>query len=166
MKLYLIGMPGSGKTTIGQELAEKLLLPFIDLDREIEQKERMSIAEIFSTKGEDYFRRIESETLNAFAAGSNDFILATGGGAPCFYDGIIRMNATGLTIFLDVPIEDLIQRTKRSDRPLLKSDNERELRNRLTELARKRMSVYRKASIIVTHPTAESVLNRLLPFKK
>jgi shikimate kinase len=162
MKIYLIGMPGSGKTTLGQVLATKLSLPFVDLDQEIEQSERASIAEIFSAKGEDYFRKIESAHLSALSSGSADFVLSTGGGAPCFYQGIDVMNNSGITIFLNVPTEVLLQRLKRkTDRPLLQTESEKELRDRIGTLVEKRMDTYKKASIVVDDPTTDKVLQSL-----
>jgi shikimate kinase len=165
MKIYLVGMPGSGKTTLGKLLAEKLHLEFIDLDKEIEFREGLSIPEIFSTKGEDYFRLSESTTLNDFAARPGDFIISTGGGAPCFYNGMKTMNTTGLTIFLDVEIIELARRMARTDRPLLKSEVEDELIQRITALAEKRMACYREAQIIIKDPSLEKVLEKLSPKK-
>ena len=161
MKIYLIGMPGSGKTTIGRSLADELSLSFIDLDKEIEKREQASIAQIFSAKGEDYFRLIESQTLAEWASSVQNFVLATGGGAPCFHNGMNIMNATGLTVFLDVPVDDLLLRTAKSDRPLLKSKDVDDLRKKLEALARQRLDIYKQASIIASNPTVESILNKL-----
>lgn len=161
MKIYLIGMPGSGKTTIGRRLADELSLPFVDLDKEIENREHAAVAEIFAAKGEDYFRIIESKTLAEWASRTENFVLATGGGTPCFYDGIKTMNATGLTIFLDVPVDDLLSRTAKSDRPLLKSQDTDDLRKKLEALHRQRLSIYRQASIIAPNPTVESLLGKI-----
>ena len=67
-KIYLIGSMGSGKTTIGKMLASKLHLPFIDIDKKIEQKEKMVISDIFKENGENYFRKIESDILTKYSA--------------------------------------------------------------------------------------------------
>jgi shikimate kinase len=162
MKIYLIGMPGSGKTTLGQKLADKLFVQFIDLDDQIEQKEGMSVSEIFSQKGEGYFRIKEAETLAYWASRPDSFVLSTGGGAPCFYNGIDIMNASGLTVFLKVNHEELVERMlKRSDRPLLKSDNREDLGKKLKMLAEKRMPVYGKAKISITDATAEAIVEKI-----
>src|SRR5215216_5287440 len=107
MKIYLIGMPGSGKTTLGKQIAEDLGFPFIDLDTEIENREGKSISEIFSHKGEDHFRVLESTLLKELSSSSHNVVIATGGGAPCYFGGMETMNATGLTVFIDVPLDDI-----------------------------------------------------------
>src|SRR5436189_5502924 len=92
MKIFLIGMPGAGKSTLGRPLAAALNLPFVDLDKEIEKHEQKSIPEVFELRGEDYFRKSESTLLKSWAESNRSFVLATGGGAPCFHDGIEVIN--------------------------------------------------------------------------
>ena len=121
--IFLVGMPGSGKSTVGRLLANKLGLDFYDLDAEIEGEQHKSIAEIFIDGGEDLFRKIESSVLQKCTKSEQPFVMATGGGAPCFYNGISLMNDSGITVYLDTPIEVLIARTKRKQhRPLLKTN--------------------------------------------
>ena len=98
-KIYLIGMPGSGKTTLGLQLAEALQLPFVDLDKEIEKHEGKSVPDIFSQQGEAHFRQVESKLLKEWSASGKTFIMATGGGAPCNHHGIEVINRSGLSIF-------------------------------------------------------------------
>lgn len=146
MKIYLIGMPGSGKSTLGRELAARMNLPFIDLDDAIEQQEKMPISQIFSEKGEGYFRQVESSVLNQFAQSPNDFVIATGGGAPCFHDGITVINNSGISVYLDVPLEALVKRTvKAANRPLLQGD----VTERLSTLMNNRQHIYRQAKVII-----------------
>ena len=84
MKIVLLGYMGSGKTTIGMKLAEFLDFDFLDLDHYIEEAEGVSIAEIFQSKGEIYFRKKEHDYLKKILSNKKDFVLSTGGGTPCY----------------------------------------------------------------------------------
>ena len=109
---------GSGKTTIGRLVAEKLNLPFFDLDHAIIRKSGKSVAEIFEQAGEDEFRRIETECLQEAAYDSA--VISTGGG--CFPENQEWMHQNGLVIFLDVPFDILTHRIGAdSTRPLWKN---------------------------------------------
>lgn len=150
MKVYLIGMPGSGKSTLGKQLAEEFSVDFVDLDQEIEKETGKAIQEIFLQKGEDHFRKIESELLNRWASSSKSYVMATGGGAPCFFQGIDTINQSGLSIFLDVSVEEIVRRLSSfEDRPLLHSKNELEKKEKLKTLLASRLAVYHKAAITV-----------------
>src|SRR4051812_7070659 len=165
MKIYLIGMPGSGKGTIGASIAEALQLPFVDLDQKIEDHEAKSIPEIFMENGEDHFRQIESKLLNEAAVSSTSFILATGGGAPCYYKGIEVINKSGLSIFLDVPVPELVSRLKTTqNRPLLGNDL-MEKEKILKGLREARLACYRQAKITIENPDLNKVL-QAIHFKK
>jgi shikimate kinase len=161
MKIFLIGMPGSGKTTLGKKIADELHLPFVDLDDEIVKKDGRSITEIFSASGEEYFRQTESATLMEWASSSRDFVMATGGGAPCFHMGIEVINKTGVSVFLDVPIPTLLDRLKsKTDRPLL-SDDLTEKEQKLRSLRDTRLSCYNEAKIKLTNPDIQQVLKAI-----
>lgn len=154
MKIFLIGMPGSGKSTLGKQLAEALQLPFVDLDDEIIKKEKQSIANVFSNKGEAYFREVESEILKEWATLTSDFVMATGGGAPCFHQGIDVINQNGTSIFLDVPVDEIVKRLEHEDhRPLLQESKEK----KLEALRTSRIPVYRKAHLHVSNNDANAV---------
>jgi shikimate kinase len=157
-------MPGSGKTTLGKELAAHLMVDFIDLDSEIEKSEQKSVAEIFAQKGEDYFRLLEARTLRLFTVAPYSFVMATGGGTPCFHQGLDAINANGISIFLDVPIKNLVARViKNQDRPLLHSLEETGLKEKLESLREQRLSCYLQASFVVANPTLEQILKKLKP---
>ncbi|WP_133271403.1 shikimate kinase [Hymenobacter radiodurans] len=119
--LYLIGMPGAGKTTLGRALAVRLEMPFRDLDEEIIAHEKRSIPEIFAAEGQDYFREVEAAVLRTLVAEQPRMVLATGGGTPCFHQNMDLLLATGTPLYLAVPVPELVQRLRRSlsRRPLL-----------------------------------------------
>ena len=147
-KIYLIGMPGSGKTTLGKKLAIEWGISFVDLDAIIELKEGQAIKDIFKEKGEDHFRKLETSALVELAATNEAQVVATGGGTPCFNNNMQTMNESGTTIYLDVPVEELVRRLeadKAGDRPLLAKVQNRSAY--LKELLAKRLKDYRKAKV-------------------
>ncbi|PIQ46916.1 MAG: shikimate kinase [Cytophagales bacterium CG12_big_fil_rev_8_21_14_0_65_40_12] len=149
-KIYLVGLPGAGKSTLGKELAEYLGYVFADLDSEIENAAGMTIPEYFIHQGEGNFRIMEKETLHSFASKHDSFVLATGGGTPCFHYNMDFMNETGLTIFLDVSAGDLALRILDQgveNRPLFKSYDHQDLIQEVRDLAENRMDFYNQAQI-------------------
>lgn len=162
MIIYLLGLPSSGKTTLGKELAKYLNLGFIDMDHEIERAVELSIPEIFTREGEEKFRVYEQKILHAVSQ-KKDQVISTGGGAPCFFDNIEVMNKTGLTVFIDVSPAEIVKRLKLADgtseRPLLKDINPLQLETELTEKLKKRYAFYQKAQIILSNDNLD--LNQL-----
>lgn len=145
MRIFLIGMPGSGKSTIGRILSESLDLAVYDLDKLIEEEAGMSIPEIFQVGGEEGFRLREKRALQAIIKEKSAGIISTGGGAPCFYDNLEQMQKAGRTVYIDVPLETLIARTtKTSKRPLLQGNHEERIAQLLTE----REYIYKQAEIV------------------
>jgi shikimate kinase len=162
MKIFLIGLLGSGKTTLGKQLAAELDIPFVDLDWEIEKKENKSVREIFAQNGEDYFRKIEAETLREWSTASQDYVMGTGGGAPCFFNGMDIINESGLSIFLDVAVDELVSRlAKATDRPLLNAMDEAERKEKLESLRAVRVPVYSKAHLILQDTSLDAVLRAI-----
>jgi len=123
MKIVLIGYMGSGKSAVGKQLSNKLNHSFKDLDTEIERAEGLSVPQIFSEKGEIYFRKLENKTLKSLLALNEDFVLATGGGTPCYADSLTAMlqNENTVTIYLKTPLIVLGDRLflEMGKRPLL-----------------------------------------------
>lgn len=158
--IFLIGMPSSGKSTLGKQLAKLLNYEFVDLDIRIELAEGLKVPEIFSMKGEEYFRKSESQQLKKIQKDSK-VIVATGGGVPCFFDNMDYIKDTGVSIFLNVEPEKLIDRvksSKKNDRPLLDIESET-LETRITDLYNKRLPDYKKADIIIEGDTdADNIL--------
>lgn len=163
MKVFLLGLPGSGKTTLGRRLAAMLQLPFVDLDKEIEKNEGKQIREIFAERKEDYFRKLESAELKKWCSRTEDFVMATGGGAPCFFDNLDVINRSGKSIFLDVPASEIVRRMSMGlpagrqgpieKRPLLAAGGKEGLKDSIEFLRTNRMSYYKQASITLTGTT-------------
>lgn len=149
-KVFLIGFMGCGKSKIGKALATKLDLPFLDLDDLVEAKNQMSIPELFAAFGEQGFRELEKQTLQE-AAIANDAIIATGGGAPCFFDNMEWMNKNGITVFIDTPVKVLADRliNARVERPLLKGKSYEELMVFIDAKLEERRPFYNQAQIIL-----------------
>jgi shikimate kinase len=152
MKIFLIGLPGSGKTTLAKELAAKLKLPYVDLDVEVEKAEMKTISQIFKDRKEPYFRKIEAQLLKSLCQSDSSFVMATGGGAPCFFDNMEQMNLSGMTVFLDVPTMEIAGRiisSKGEERPLLKSNGIDGLKDQIEFLRSQRLSFYSQASLTI-----------------
>src|SRR5690606_18270758 len=149
-KIVLVGLPGSGKSTLGKKLADQLGFPFYDLDELIVRQEKKSIPEIFYDSGEGYFRQAESKALEKQLATDEAMSLATGGGAPCFNDNMDRINQKAVSVFLDVPLHQIIQRMTSSEvalRPLFQGLDAGEISARLTDLYTARIGSYDQANI-------------------
>ena len=150
MKIVLLGYMGSGKTTVGKQLAKKSYLPFYDLDQYIEAKEGTSISEIFKTRGEIYFRKIEHTYLKEFLKEKESFILSLGGGTPCYagnMDVILQQENT-TSIYLQASIQTLKKRLEKnkSKRPIVASLSEEKLTEFVAKHLFERREFYNKAN--------------------
>ena len=147
MKYFIVGYMASGKSTFGKELAKDTGLPFLDLDESVESREGRSISEIFAKEGEEYFRKREREILHEICNEADEFVLATGGGTPCFFDNMDYMNQAGTTVFLNTSPLVIVDRLKRqrADRPLLAMYSDDELEFFVREHLESRLSFYLKA---------------------
>lgn len=148
-RIYLIGYMGAGKTTLGRMLSDAMELTFIDLDTYIENRYRKSISEIFAEKGEVEFRKIEQAMLHEVGL-FEQVIIATGGGAPCFFDNMDFMNETGLTVYLKTDTNTLFERLRiaKASRPILKDKSDAELICFIAENLKRRESSYLNAKVI------------------
>jgi shikimate kinase len=158
-RLFLLGMPGAGKTSVGELLSEKWHVPFIDMDLEITREAGMSIAEIFQRQGEETFREMEKSVLHQLGK-TYTGIISTGGGAPCFFDNMDYMNKTGLTVFIHPGHEVLESRLQKpSGRPMF--DKESSPGDKLKELWKVRRPFYMKAKLIVESSENEKIIRRI-----
>ena len=135
---------------------------FLDLDKLIESREGMAISLIFSSKGEPYFRKLESEILKEIQA-NRGIILASGGGTPCFFDNMQYINNLGISVFLDIPASDLAKRIEnhgKDDRPILSGVSSLELE--LKQKIEQRMPFYSQAQLTVQGQTEAGELLRLI----
>ncbi len=151
--IYLVGMMGSGKSSIGKHLAHTLNYRFIDTDDVIVQATGQSINQIFAEQGEAAFRDIETQVL-AQVAPYTHTVIATGGGMVIKPENWSYLQS-GLVVWINVPVDELIARLNRDQsRPLLK---EGELRQKLTTLLDQRQARYAEADATVIHQPGEAV---------
>ena len=144
--IVLVGLMGAGKTSVGRRLAEKLAIPFIDADHEIEAAAGKSIAEIFADHGEPYFREGERRVIQRLIRNGAQ-VLATGGGAYMNEETRARIQDHGISIWLKASLPLLMKRVlKRQDRPLLKTGDPEAV---MKDLIEKRYPVYGLADITV-----------------
>jgi len=164
MRIYLLGFMGCGKSTLGKKLAKHTGLQFIDMDNYIEERNYKTVPRIFAEEGEAEFRKKEHKALEELSE-FNDVIIATGGGAPCFFDNMELMNETGITIYLNIAPEILAARLAESktERPLIKGKTDSELLEYINETLRKRNKFYKKAAFQITDPdiAMDEVINMI-----
>jgi shikimate kinase len=151
MKIFLIGFMGSGKTHWGRLLSAKLGLAFFDLDTVIVEQEKRSVADIFSAKGEEYFRYQEKETLERIVEKQEGFILSCGGGTPCFFNNIEYMKKIGKVIWLNTSTDVLKQRLfkERKSRPLIQAVDDADLSRYIIRKLSERRMYYQQADVTV-----------------
>lgn len=153
MRIYLIGYMGSGKSHLGWRLANHLGVQFVDMDNYIEERNCKTIPQIFAEEGEPEFRNKERKALEELSE-FTDIVIATGGGAPCFFDNVELMNNTGETIYLNIDPNILADRLMKSktERPLIKGKSREELVEFIDETLKKRDKFYTQAKYQITEP--------------
>ncbi|HEU0109560.1 MAG TPA: shikimate kinase [Flavisolibacter sp.] len=151
MKIFLIGFMGCGKTHWGQELSKKLSIPFFDLDEKIEEHAGTSITTIFAEKGEEYFRMLEKEVLYFITESHETFVMATGGGTPCFYNNIDYLKKNGIVVWFNCSIDCLYKRlsTEKGKRPLVASIPDNQLKAYIVKKFSNRKIFYQQANVII-----------------
>ncbi|PZX61083.1 shikimate kinase [Algoriphagus ratkowskyi] len=150
LKIVLVGLPGSGKSTFGRQLAAVLKFPYYDLDHLIENRFAMKITDIFSQHGEGKFRDWETDELKSFLNREGSYVLASGGGCPCFNDNMDLINEKAVSVYLDVPLEEISVRlglSKAHNRPMFSGLDQGEITLKLKSLLVLRDYFYRQAKI-------------------
>ena len=156
MRIYLIGYMGCGKSTLGRRLANHLGGQFGDMDHYIEERNCKTIPQIFEEEGEAEFRKKERKALEELSE-FTDIVIATGGGAPCFFDNIDLMNRTGKTIYLNIDPTILADRLlhSKTERPLIKGKSRDERVAFCDDTLKKRNEFYMQAKYQITLPDVE-----------
>ncbi|HKR04316.1 MAG TPA: shikimate kinase [Bacteroidia bacterium] len=164
MLIYIIGFMGSGKSTIGKQLAKKINHQFIDFDELVEEQSGKKISEIFKDEGQQAFRNIETEILKNIS-GLKDTVVSTGGGTPCFYDNMKLMNETGITVYIRMPAGSLFHRLAQSKtkRPLIEGLTDLKLMDFIMDTLAEREHFYMQAQHVVKGESlkAEKILEIL-----
>lgn len=157
MKIFLLGFMGSGKSYWGRKLSEKLGLRFFDLDEQISDHAGKSIVDIFETEGEEKFRLMEKDVLHILTESHESFVMACGGGSPCYFNNIDYMNRMGTTIWLNTPFDIIYQRLieEKDKRPLIKEFSPDQLRSFISRKFADRRIYYEQASIFVDQQPLE-----------
>tara|TARA_R110002020_G_scaffold165686_3_gene353194 strand:+ start:78 stop:596 length:519 start_codon:yes stop_codon:yes gene_type:complete len=139
MRIYLIGYMGSGKSTLGRQLAKKMDYNYLDFDEFLEEKEGKKIAQIFKDQGEIYFRKKESQYLKELLTNTHEAIISLGGGTPCYGNNMeLIKHAEGKSIYINVPVTELVSRlwSQKEHRPVL---NHQDSPEKLEEFVRKHL---------------------------
>lgn len=161
--IVLIGFMGTGKSTVGKKVAQKLRMGFIDTDECIEQQEGLTISDIFSQKGEEYFRNIESEVVKVVSC-REGIVVATGGGIVTRKQNVEYLRKNGVIIHLKADVDTILRNTSKStDRPLLQYGD---VRKRIVEMLEQRKQHYRNCDheIDVSGLDVEQVAGRIISF--
>ncbi|MBK8139614.1 MAG: shikimate kinase [Chitinophagaceae bacterium] len=151
MKLFLIGFMGSGKTHWGRLLSEKLGIRFFDLDEQVTEHAGKTIPEIFAAEGEEQFRLLEKDVLHIITESHDNFVMACGGGSPCYFNNIEYMNTAGTTVWINTPQDTLHKRlvVEKDKRPLIKDLTDEQLRNFIQKKFSDRRIYYEQADIAI-----------------
>ncbi len=142
---------GSGKSYCGRLLSEKLKIDFFDLDEQVVSREGKAITEIFASESEEYFRLREKEILYDITGRNENFVMACGGGTPCYFNNIEFMNNSGTTVWINTPMEILYERLihDKNHRPLISKLPDEQLKAYIKKKFADRRIYYEQASITI-----------------
>ena len=142
---------GSGKTHWGRLLSQKLSIPFFDLDEQVAEQAGRSIPEIFATEGEEQFRLREKDVLHLITESHESFVMACGGGSPCYFNNIEYMQQSGTTVWINTALEILFDRLvkEKESRPLIKKFSDEQLKLFISKKFADRKIYYEQADIII-----------------
>ncbi len=154
-RIYLVGLPGTGKSTSGKRFARKLGWGYADLDKLVEMRAHQRIPEIFKKEGETAFRLMEASCLRETGS-SEQLVVGCGGGAAAWEDNMVWMLANGRVIWLNINLEELSHRLSisRQQRPMFPSRDKVQIREKLGQLLAIRQAAYQQAHITVDSETA------------
>jgi shikimate kinase len=150
MRIFIIGFMGSGKSTWGRMIAEKMGMTFYDLDEMIEKRVNLKINNIFEKKGESYFRKIEAVALRELYVQDN-FVLACGGGTPCYYDNMSFINSQGVSVWMNTPRQIMATRLleEAENRPLIRNLSPSKLQEFIDDKLEERLQYYNQAQLVI-----------------
>ena len=156
---------GSGKTHWGRRLGEKLNIPFFDLDEQIMKGQNKSVADIFSQMGEEHFRLLERDSLHALTENNKSFVMACGGGTPCYFNNIDYMKSNGIVVWINTNPELLFQRllSEKDKRPLIRNLTDEQLKGFIFKKIGDRRIYYQQANMIMEEeePELDSLIKKI-----
>lgn len=156
---------GCGKSHWGKILSAKLNVPFFDLDEKIVEHEGRSIATIFEKEGEEYFRLLEKDVLHILTESHETFVMATGGGTPCFYNNIDYLKKQGTVVWINCSTDCLYNRLlkEKAQRPLIKEIRDDELKSYIIKKYSSRKIFYQQATVILPEEviTLENLVSKI-----
>lgn len=165
-KVVLIGYMGSGKSVVSEKLAKKIGFEYLELDKLIEKKENKSIAEVFKTKGELYFRKLENQLFKEVLSNESDIVISTGGGTPCYFNNHTLLNSEDcISIYLKTSIETLCNRllNEKENRPLLSNLEPDEMKEFIAKHLFERSYFYNQATykVVVDDKSIDEIVSEI-----